>query len=65
MYKHGRTMFHQTHVQIPAKIWTLIFKNHESMTPHWQKKAVCKKCCQTCNYQANINDKIPNEQFGC
>ena len=58
MYKHERKMLHQTHVQIPAKIWTLIFKNHESMTPHSRKKTVCKKCCQTCNHQANINDKI-------
>ena len=60
MYKHERKMLHQTHVQIPAKIWTLIFKNHESMTPHSRKKTVCKKCCQTCNHQANINNNISN-----
>ena len=28
--------------QVPAKCWTLMFKNNESMTPRSQTKAVCK-----------------------
>ena len=64
MYKLEMKIIHQTRVEIHAKTWTLTFTNNENLTPQSQMKTVCNACCQTCNHQTNITDKILNEKFG-
>ena len=58
MYKHERKMLHQTHVQIPAKFWILIFEKHENMTPHSRKKLFAKNAAKLATTKQTLTTKF-------